>query len=83
MYPELEGIFVLPLKPSASWWHLVKDMKQVRYVSAGTQLFTKPDGQGGRKRLHECPFDVVVIMMQELREMPMWQVGAVQRRPTL
>ena len=60
-YPELEGMFVLPYKPTASWWHLVKDMKQVRYFSAGTQLFTKPDGKGGRKWLHECPFDVVVM----------------------
>ena len=60
LYPDLEGIFVLPYKPESSLWHLLKGMKEVRYWSTGTQLFTKPDGKGGRKRLHECPFDVVV-----------------------
>ena len=60
LYPDLEGMFVLPYKPEASWWHLLKGMKEVRHFSAGTQLFTKPDGRGGRKQMHECPFDVVV-----------------------
>ena len=55
--------FVLPVRPDAPWWSLLKNMKRVRMWKAGTQLFTMPPKQPGepRRRKEPCPFDVAVF----------------------
>jgi len=57
---NVSGTFVVPYRPQASWWPLVEQMTLVRTWPAGTQLFSMPDGKGGRKSCEPCHFEVHV-----------------------
>ena len=74
--PSTSLVLVLPLQPSAKWWHLTASFLPVASYPAGSQLFTVPDrkgvvhgvGKGARKRLRPCHFPVVVFWDPPARE---------------
>ena len=52
---------IVPHNEKASWWEKVKNWKVVKMWEPNSDLFTKPDGNGGRKKLRTCHFPVVAL----------------------
>lgn len=44
-HPSVAAVFVLPYRPSASWWQLTSDMEMVRYYPASALCFEEMNGQ--------------------------------------
>jgi hypothetical protein len=63
-----EVFFLLPERPTASWWTLCRGMAVVQRWGAGTHLFTKPGKNGGKPRVDvgPVPFDIILLRMQTL-----------------
>ena len=57
-YPQLRGAFLVPKRPRAPWYCLMRNFTLKETIPAGSDVFTAPDGDGGRNDIGPTPFDV-------------------------